>query len=589
MPGKKKLSSLIKIWWPWLAAAFSGFLLALCYPRWDIPNFIWIWQAPLLAALWFSDPVKKKTSRWKRGFGLAYVTGFVFFAIDLSWFYELKAVVGTAWVGIGAVLGMSGYLAVYFGAFGAFAATVGRWIPTELKKEPANPKSKQFGPALFFSSAAELLEQSVLVLKISFLNGAAWCGLEWLRSVLLTGFGWNTLGVALKDLLMLIQFAEVIGVLGFGFVLMFTGCIAFSTLVRFWREIRNRQRLQPHLDFAVGVALIIGLFLFGFQKITQKPKETIDLRARIMQMNISLEEKMSADPAVLRKIIYAHRDLTRAFVETADYDLVVWPETAIPGVFSSQWMQDFFNDEVLKGEDFYLLSGLEEANFLSNKIYNTITLMKGDTKSYQAHNKIHLVPFGEMLPLRGKFSPVEWILGGIIVADFTAGTSYEPLTMEKGGQEIGIIPLICFEDTMGRHARQFIRSGGPQLMVNVTNDGWFFDSAAPEQHFANALFRCIELRRPMIRSANTGVSGFIDERGSVYDQNSTRPFKRIIQDEETGSTYIRGSLPATLKLDLNPPITIYARIGDSFSIAMCIFALASVVVAIVRNRRRKAD
>ncbi len=578
--------SAIQTWWPWLAAALSGVLLALCFPRWNFPGFIWVWQAPLLAALWFSNPVKKKTSRWKRGFGLGYVSGIVFFAIDLCWFYETKAVVGSAFAGIAAVVAMSGYLGLFFGAFGAFAATVGRWIPLEPKEEDKKAKKQANAPTFFLSGKADLFDQSIGVLKISFLNGAAWCGLEWLRSVFLSGFGWNSLGVALKDLLMLVQFAEVIGILGYGFILMFAGCIAFTTVIRLVREIQKRKRIQPHLDFAVGVAMVIGLFLFGIQAISRKPEKTVEIRARIMQMNISMEEKLSLEPAVLKSIFDAHRDLTRVFVETSDYDLIVWPETSVPDVFSSRWMQMYLNDQVLKGDNFYLLTGLEEANFLEDEIYNTITLMKGNTQSYQMHRKIHLVPFGEMLPLRG-FPPIDWTIGKIIVEDFTAGTSYEPLVMEKDDQKIGIIPLICFEDTMGRHARKFIRSDGPQIMVNVTNDGWFFDSAAPEQHFANALFRCIELRRPMIRAANTGVSGFIDERGSTYDRYATRSDELIIQDEESGSTYIRGSFPATLKLDLNPPVTIYAQIGDAFSITMGVIALLFAAIPIVRNRKRK--
>ncbi|MBP6783433.1 MAG: hypothetical protein KA152_06555, partial [Verrucomicrobiales bacterium] len=179
-----------------------------------------------------------------------------------------------------------------------------------------------------------------------------------------------------------------------------------------------------------------------------------------------------------------------------------------------------------------------------------------------------------------------WIAGGIIENDFTPGVSYEPLMIEKDEHEIGIIPLICFEDTVPRHTRKFIRPG-PQIMVNVTNDGWFYDSAQPAQHFDNALFRCIELRRPMIRAANTGVSGFIDERGSLYDRKGSSRLPRILRDEESGSTYIRGSLPATLQVDLNPPVTFYARYGDAFSVGMGAIALAVALNFGLRNRQRR--
>jgi len=158
--------------------------------------------------------------------------------------------------------------------------------------------------------------------------------------------------------------------------------------------------------------------------------------------------------------------------------------------------------------------------------------------------------------------------------------------MEKDGHEIGIVPLICFEDTVPRHARRFLRPE-PQIMVNVTNDGWFFESPQSVQHFRNALFRCIEFRRPMIRAANTGVSAFIDTRGSVYDRDSAGDFPRILRDEETGSTHIRGSLPGDVEVDLDPPMTVYARVGDAFSITLGLVALGFAGVAALRSRRRR--
>lgn len=554
-------------YWPEAAAVLSGLLLALCYPRWDIGGLIWIWQAPLLTALWFSEPRRADRPRWRHGCFLGYLSGLSFFVLNVSWVTEVSHVAGTPLAGIASLLAFTLYLALYFAAFGAFAATVGRWILVA----PDREKKDLFG-------------QSFSVLLVAFLNGAAWCGLEWLRGILFTGFGWNGLGIALKNQLLLVQFADVIGITGYGFVLMFCGVIGYCTLVRLGLEARERRRLRPHFDFAIGVAMVIGLFLYGSNAVLRKPEKTIDLRARVLQMNISLEDKWSEDLSLRQKVIFDYRDLTRTFVETAPLDLIVWPETAMPGNFSSPWVQTYFNDMILKGDDFYLITGLEDNNLESTEIYNTITIMKGETGSYQMHKKMHLVPLGEYIPFRKTVPIFEWIAGGIIERDFTPGDSYEPLVIEKDQHEIGIIPLICFEDTVARHTRKFIRSG-PQILVNVTNDGWFYDSAQSTQHFYNAIFRCIEFRRPMIRAANTGVSGFIDERGSVYERNSGDHFPRIVQDEETGSTYIRGSLPATLAIDLDPPVTIYARIGDAFSIGMGLIALVAVALFLLRNRR----
>ncbi len=560
--------------WPEAAAASAGVLLALAYPPFDLGGVVWVWASPLLAALWFSGPDPapcRFRSRGWRGLWLGFLSGFAFFLVNVSWVTEIGKVAGTVWAGIGGLVAMSAYLALYFAVFGAFAATVGRWRPSD-GEGPAPGKAHLFG-------------QSVAVLRVAFLNGAAWCGLEWLRGIVFTGFGWNGLGVALKDHLVLVQFAEVIGITGYGFLLMFAGTVLFCTMVRVVREVRSHRKLRPHFDLTVAAAMVAGLFLFGLSAFLREPGETVDLRARVFQFNVALEEKWSEDLRIRQKVIFGYRDLTRAFVETGPTDLVVWPETAVPGIFSSRWVQEYFNDHVLKGGDFYLLTGLEDANLENTEIYNTLTVMKGDTGSYQMHKKVHLVPFGEFIPLRGTFPPFEWLTGGVIEQDFTPGAAHEPLVVEKDGREIGIIPLICFEDTVPRHVREFLCEG-PQVIVNVTNDGWFHESAQSRQHFDNAVFRCIEFRRPMIRCANTGVSGFIDERGSVYDRTGREKGERILRDPMTGSSFIRGSLPATLVVDLDPPITIYARIGDAFSVGMGAFALVASVWPCLRRRFR---
>ncbi len=559
----RKTARAVRRFWPEASALSSGVALALCYAPWSVSELVWVWVSPLLAALWFSDPDparRRFRSRAWRGLWLGFLSGFAFHLVNVSWITEIGQVAGTIWAGIGALVAMSAYLAVYFAVFGAFAATVGHWQPAD--GDPARP------------GKADLFGQSLAVLRVAFLNGAAWCGLEWLRGIVFTGYGWNGLGVALKEHLVLVQFAEVIGITGYGFVLMFAGTVLFCTIVRVIREVRSRRKLRPHFDLTAAAAMVAGLFLYGLSAFLREAGESIDLRARVFQFNVALEEKWSEDLKIRQKVIFEYRDLTRAFVEAAPTDLVVWPETAVPGIFSSPWVQEYLNDHILKGGDFYLLAGLEDANLENTEIYNTLTVMKGDTGSYQMHKKVHLVPFGEFIPLRGKFPPFEWLTGGIIGQDFTPGDTHDPLVVEKDGREIGIIPLICFEDTVPRHVREFVRKG-PQVIVNVTNDGWFHESAQPQQHFDNALFRCIEFRRPMIRCANTGVSGFIDERGSVYDRTGRERGARLLRDPGTGSTFLRGSLPATLAVDLDPPMTVYARIGDAFSVTMGLFALAA--------------
>ena len=134
------------------------------------------------------------------------------------------------------------------------------------------------------------------------------------------------------------------------------------------------------------------------------------------------------------------------------------------------------------------------------------------------------------------------------------------------------MPLVCFEDTIARVARASVRSGCPQVLLNSTNDGWFGESAAARQHLHNALFRCIELRRPMIRAANTGVTCLIDSTGQVIEQ--APPFT---------PAFIAANLPVPKA----QPMTPYAVAGDWLPLGAGIIALGVAILRMARLRSRR--
>jgi apolipoprotein N-acyltransferase len=146
---------------------------------------------------------------------------------------------------------------------------------------------------------------------------------------------------------------------------------------------------------------------------------------------------------------------------------------------------------------------------------------------------------------------------------------------------IGAIPTVCFEDSVPRLTRKFVRPG-PQVIINVTNDGWFKESAAAAQHFANARFRAIELRRPMLRCANTGVSAAVDSTGSTAHPDTGKP--QVLVDEN-GSHFTRGSLLVELGVPENPSFSLYALIGDWGVIGLSMVGL----VTGFRTRRRSEN
>lgn len=207
--------------------------------------------------------------------------------------------------------------------------------------------------------------------------------------------------------------------------------------------------------------------------------------------------------------------------------------------------------------------------------YNAALLVSDEGKHVQLYRKLHLVPFGEYIPGRHSVPLLAQIVGDQVPGDFDVGTDYTVFRLTRA--DVQIAPLICFEDTIGELTRRFVL-GGANLLVNVTNDGWFKESAGSRQHLANAVFRCVETRRPMVRAANTGVTCFVNEFGRVT---------QILRDEN-GNTFIDGVLTGEVNVPTERHLTFYARHGELFA-KLCagVTLITLVVIAfrlIVRRR-----
>ena len=531
--------------WPQATAIASGLILSLGYPRWNIGLLVWVWVLPLLWVLWSRQQGRRRT------FFLGYLAGLAYFIPNLWWVRHSSRVIAPAYatdhswagwpqelMGFGAVVGLAGYCALYFGGWACFAARVAR------------PRD---------DSAAESL-------RSAFLCAAMWVGLEWLRGILFTGFGWDGLGVALHRNHTLIQMADVIGVSGLSFLPMFTACVAWNVIRGGWNASRLRRA-----DVVTALLLLAATAYYGVVRQRQQPGDTQRLNLLLVQPNVPQAAKWEGDD--MGAIYQRLADLTGTHLVTGTgeaVDLVVWPENAVPvPLFAHADHPAYFND-VLRLGGFSLLTGATVQQG-DGPFYNSALLLRGSFENQQMYHKACLVPFGEYLPFRDTF-PFNLLIG-VLPGDLAPGKSTEPLRLEKPA--IGLIPLICFEDTVGRHARNFVRDDA-QLIVNITNDGWFLQGAETEIHLANAIFRAVELRRPMVRAANTGVTAVIDEKGRIISR---------LAERTTGDTFIEGALPASVQVPLNPPRTIYARFGDWFSITIGLIAL----LAAVRRRFREQE
>jgi apolipoprotein N-acyltransferase len=539
-----------------------GALLATAYAPRNEGFIVWLWMIPIIVVLWSApmDATLTRKRRLFRGFIPGYLAGLSFFIPNLAWVRHSSRVIYGAvdgqWMGWSAellgwsaVLALCGFLSIYWGFWSAFAATIGR---PKLFKIQSNPP---------------LWGASLESLRAAFLNAALWAGLEWARGIVLSGFPWNGLGVPLGSELPLVQIADTVGMSGTSFLPVFCACIAVSTTWRFVDEARH-SRVRPHLDFFCAVALVLLDFGYGFRILSAPaPQNTVPLRLLLVQQNISQVTKWSHDQD--EEIYHGYEQLTLPFADRVD--LVIWPESALPLPFHHPAHIPFLNELLARG-DFSLLAGVDFFEE-GQPNYTGAALLRGSVDRSQLYQKIQLVPFGEYLPLRS-VPLVEKLLGGILPGDFTSGTSTEPLHLEKPAG-VQLIPLICFEDTFGRLARRFVRDA-PQLLVNCTNDGWFLHSEENEQHLANAIFRCIELRRPMVRAANTGVTCIVSPEGRI------QPGDRLV--DRNGSVFTEGALYREIKLDRNPPRTYYARYGDVFCVTMLVIAGCAMAFAMWRER-----
>lgn len=390
-------------------------------------------------------------------------------------------------------------------------------------------------------------------LRVAFLGAAIWCSTEFLRGWLFTGFGWNVLGVSQFDQTFLIQGAAFTGVYGISFLIVLINLIAVITVKRLVMEV-GQTKLRPHLDFNLAIVIVVLFFVYGIRHFVT-PIPTINLKVAAIQPNIPQDEKWATEQA--SSILTRLSQLTELAI-AANPDLLVWPEAATPRpLLHDQFTFNTVRDFTSRMDGDFLIGSLY---FSPDGDFNSAIFLANRGNSIERYDKMHLVPFGEFIPFRKTFPLFAWIAGDLVPGDFTSGK--EANVFQLSQKDVRIAPLICFEDTIGRVTRRFSHAQ-PQLLVNITNDGWFLESSASRQHLANAVFRCVELNLPMLRCANTGVTAIIDRYGRVT--------QRVVTPE--GSTFTEGILIGSLAAPATPPKTFYARYGEVFSYACLLFSI----------------
>ncbi|HEY6155140.1 MAG TPA: apolipoprotein N-acyltransferase [Candidatus Udaeobacter sp.] len=542
--------------WPWLAAVLSGILYALCFAPFNLTWFCWIALTPLIAAIWFSGAESRH--RWLRGLLLGYIAGLTFFWIVFFW---LTTVTVLGW------FVLQFYMAIYVAIWAWFCDLMRPRAPNKRQPHSASKWDQMLVQARTAAPPAvqSPWTKSTSNLRLAFILAAAWTTLEWLRGWVFSGFGWNGLGVALHDNWPLIQITELTGVAGLSFVVAFANVIVITTAYRLVVEARTRV-MRPHFDFTVTMAAIVGVLIFGLRA-TQVSPSTRPLRVAAVQSNVPQDQKF--DPEFTRRIFDQFRRLSEiALRSNPPPDLLVWPESSMPGpVLADEQSHKFVMDLAASSETDLLLGTIDVDK---QNVYNAAILISDGGDRIQIYRKVHLVPFGEYVPGRHRVPLLARIVGDQVPGDFKEGSEYTVFTLTDGNTHVA--PLICFEDTIGELTRQFVlpsdTSPGANVLVDMTNDGWFQRSAGSHQHLANAIFRAVEMRRPMIRAANTGVTCFINQFGRII---------QILRDD-TGSTFTEGVLSGEVKVPTEQELTFYARHGELFAKVCAGITLVSVLL-----------
>ncbi|NIQ08785.1 MAG: apolipoprotein N-acyltransferase, partial [Gammaproteobacteria bacterium] len=309
-----------------------------------------------------------------------------------------------------------------------------------------------------------------------------WVALEFLREFLLTGFPWATIGYSQHTWLAMIQSADLFGVYGISFLLILCNAVLADLVL----SLKNRQKERaPFGAFIVFLVFLAANYLYGQWCLQQSPDERVKtLRTALIQGNIPQDLKWKPDNQL--NTVKTYRDLSLRAERAGAEDLLVWPEAATPFYFqdggkladSVQKLPIETGASLLFGSPAYL-GGPERYQYL-----NSAFMLSPSGKIIGRSDKIHLVPFGEYVPL-GAFLPfVNKLVAGI--GDYSPG-EINPLPIAD--RYLGV--LVCYEVIFPELARQYVRQGS-SLLINITNDAWFGESSAPWQHLAMARFRAIE-------------------------------------------------------------------------------------------------
>jgi len=496
-------------------ALLSGLLLFLSFPKFGNGILAWVALLPLFHALRDAKP--------KEGLKIGFLTGLIAHIGILYWIAYVVVQYGylPIYAGIAAMLLLAAYLSLY--------------------------------TAFFAVGVVYLREKGTPVcLSASLL----WTALEFVRSHFLTGFPWENLAYSQYLFGNIIQIADITGIYGITFTIVLINAVLYNVLTAKYHG--TRYSGVEIVTACAVLAVIYGYGHFRTADIQESLKKASPMEVTLVQGNI--DQNIKWDARYQSETLNIYRSLSLRAIP-APGGLIVWPETAAPFYFERP---DPLREAVIdlariSGRPLLFGSPSYEEEKGRASFMNSAYLLRSDGIVAGRYDKVHLVPYGEYVPLRKLFPFIGKLVAG--VGDFRPGKGFDPLVID--GRRLGV--LICYEGIFPETARDYKRNRA-DLLVNITNDAWFGKTSAPYQHLSMTVFRAVENRLYLVRAANTGVSAVIDPTGAILSR--TRVFER---------TVLKG------EVKFIDEKTFYAAYGDLF-VYLC--GLLLILNVYIQKRRR---
>lgn len=496
-------------------------MLTGSFPGVGFYPLVWFALVPLLFALTDLTP--------NNSFRIGLLTGFVHYLTLLFWLVPTMRIYGhlPLYLCISVLFLFAFYLALYIGIFAFFL--------TKFCSKPAS---------------------------CIFIIPTLWVSVEYIRSFLFSGFPWEFLGYSQFNNLHLIQISDITGPYGLSFLIAFSNAVFFLASLYLCKK-KWQGKEVPGKFSAVSIVAIPLIFIliwsYGEWRIKSIDKlvaTSPSAKVTIVQGNISQSEKW--DPAFQEATTKKYIDLSLS-AQKDNPDIVIWPETATPFYFLYNTDMSAMVKKGIQDAGTHFLIGSPSFIRRKNNIefYNSAYLVNPKGEVSDKYDKVHLVPFGEYVPFK-KWLP---FLGKMVqqVGDFRAGKKGN--TIDWKDYKIGV--QICYEIIFPNLSRAMAKNNAA-LLANITNDAWFGKTSAPYQHFSMSVFRAVENRRTLARSANTGISGFVDPVGRIM-----------------ASTPLFRKATLTRTIPLIRIKTFYTHFGDLFA-KIC--TAMTLLIAILKKR-----